>query len=115
MKPTRITATMRVAIGLAFIAATVLMFAISLGVCPDTMQERLHGRLALCETIAISASNQARQDETRRMEDTLRAIVLRNDDIVSAAIRRHTGYLTAEIGDHQLHWDSDANAPCVDP
>ena len=117
MKPTRITATMRVAIGLAFIAATVLMFAISLGVCPDTMQERLRGRLALCETIAISASNQARQDETRRMEDTLRAIVLRNDDIVSAAIRRHTGYLTAEIGDHQLHWDADAagkgSATCI--
>ncbi|NND96377.1 MAG: diguanylate cyclase [Pirellulaceae bacterium] len=63
-------------------------------------------RLSHCETIAISASVQARLDETQRMESTLRAIAERNDDIESVAIRRANGMLIAEIGDHRSNWDN---------
>ncbi len=103
----RISATLRVAIGLAFVSTTLLLVAYSLGMIPDIDREKLRSRLAQCETIAISASVQARQDETYRMEQVLRAIAERNDDIQSVAIRRHNGFLVAEIGDHQQHWNRE--------
>ena len=106
MKRLRISATLRVAIGLAFIATTVLLLSYSLGMIPDLDREKLRSRLAQCETIAISASVQARQDETYRMEQVLRAIAERSDDIESMAIRRQSGLLIAEIGDHKQHWDN---------
>ena len=96
---------MRVAIGIAFIATTLLMVAYAIGMIPDIDREKVANRLAHCETIAISASVQARQDETHRMEMTLRAIAERNEDIESIAIRRASGILIAEIGDHRSKWD----------
>ncbi len=96
---------MRVAVGLAFIATTVLLIAYAIGMLPDIDREKLANRLAHCETIAISASVQARQDETHRMEMTLRAIAERHPDIKSIAIRRASGMLVAEIGDHRSKWD----------
>ncbi len=97
---------MRVAIGIAFIATTLLMVAYAIGMIPDIDREKVANRLAQCETIAISASVQARQDETHRMEMTLRAIAERNNDIKSIAIRRASGILIAEIGDHRSKWDN---------
>ena len=97
---------MRVAIGLAFIATTLLMVAFAIGMIPDIDREKIESRLSHCETIAISASVQARQDETHRMEMTLRAIAERNEDIESIAIRRASGILIAEIGDHRSKWDN---------
>jgi diguanylate cyclase (GGDEF)-like protein/PAS domain S-box-containing protein len=97
---------MRVAIGLAFLATTVLLMAYATGMIPDLNQQKIASRLAHCETIAISASVQARQDETHRMETTLRAIAQRNEDIQSIAIRRTSGILIAEIGEHRSMWDN---------
>jgi diguanylate cyclase (GGDEF)-like protein/PAS domain S-box-containing protein len=105
MKRLRVSATLRVAIGLAFIATTVLLVSYSTGMIPDVDQEKIKSRLTQCETIAICASVQARQDETHRMEKVLEAIAQRNDDIRSIGIRRASGFLVTEIGDHTQHWD----------
>lgn len=102
----RLSATMRISIGLGFIATTALFAAFAIGLIPDIEQIKVKARLAQCETIAISASTQARQDETYRMEQTLRAIVERSENIESIAIRRESGFLVAEIGDHRAHWDN---------
>ena len=109
MKRLRVSATLRVAIGLAFIATTVLLATYSIGMIPDVDQEKINSRLTQCETIAICASVQARQDETQRMEKVLEAIAQRNDDIESIGIRRASGFMVTEIGDHTQHWD-DATA-----
>ena len=105
MNRLKISATMRLSIGLSFIASTVLFVSYALGMFPDVRKLQVESRLKQCETIAISASIHARKDETDRMEATLRAITSRNQDIESMAIRRANGVLVAEIGDHRVHWD----------
>ena len=53
----RISAILRVAIGLAFIATTLLLITYAVGMIPDVELEKQRSRLAQCETIAICARN----------------------------------------------------------
>jgi hypothetical protein len=42
----------------------------------------------------------------RRLENDLRLVVERNDDLLSAALRRANGTLVATVGDHQRLWQA---------
>jgi PAS domain S-box-containing protein len=105
MNKLQISATMRIAIGLAFLSISVLLAASFLNFIPDRHSAVIEGRKALCETIAVSCSLLSRQDETDRMRATLTSIVKRNPDILSAAIRRHSGEFVAEVNGHRANWN----------
>src|SRR2546426_10456769 len=96
----RISATVRITIGLTCLTLSVLLAAQTLGIVPDPRRPALDGRRVLCEAIAINCSLFASRGELARIEASLRATVERNPEILSAAVRRANGQLFAEIGDH---------------
>jgi diguanylate cyclase (GGDEF)-like protein/PAS domain S-box-containing protein/putative nucleotidyltransferase with HDIG domain len=75
-----------------------------LGLFPDPEAAKRDGRRALCESVAISASLFANDDGTRQIESFLQAIVERNADVLSAAVRRSSGRIIVQFGDHEAHW-----------
>lgn len=110
----RITATTRIAMGLACVTITVLLVAQWAGLLPDRRRDIVHGRLALCEMLAVHSSILAARGEVGRLESSLNAIVKRNPDIQSAALRRENGRLLVAVGDHASHWQLDEKARSLD-
>ena len=90
------SARMRIAFGLVCMLATVLLLAMLLGFVPDRRSAVMDGRKKLCESIAVNGSILANRRDIPRLEAILRTIVERNDDILSAAIRRGDGKLVVD-------------------
>ena len=63
MRMFQISATMRIAIGLAFVSVTLLLVSMVIDLIPDRRGAEIESRRAICEMIAISCSVHARQDE----------------------------------------------------
>lgn len=100
----QISATFRIAFGLACILSCVLMAARWLDMIPDKRVEMFRGRRDLCEAIAINCSLLAMQNDVATIDASLQAIDKRNADILSIAVRKSDGELMTEIGDHSSHW-----------
>ncbi len=100
----RISATIRITLGLACLAVSVLLAAGTVGLLPDTRAATMNGRRSLCESIALNCSLLASRGEVPNIEASLHALTKRNPDILSAAVRSGGGELLAEVGDHVTHW-----------
>jgi PAS domain S-box-containing protein len=90
----------RISIGLASLTVSLLLSAHALGLLPDRDGAVLDGRKALCENLAVTCSLAAQSDDLPTIRAALRAVVERNRDVVSAAIRRPDGSLLARAGGH---------------
>jgi diguanylate cyclase (GGDEF)-like protein/PAS domain S-box-containing protein len=95
---------MRLAVGLAGITVSVLCLAGVIGVLPDSTGEILKGRKALCEAVAIHCSLAAQQTDLASIQAATKALVDRNPDVLSAAVRRPDGTLMVEVGNHGSLW-----------
>jgi hypothetical protein len=84
----RLTAKFHIALGQTGLLASLLLVAIYLGLVPDRVGAIREGRAALAEAIAANSSAFISQADIRRLEANLRLVVDRNDDILSAAVRR---------------------------
>src|SRR5687767_7754786 len=102
-----LSARSRITIGLASLLVTVLCTAIMLGLVPERRSAVLAGRGALCESIAVSASDYIGRGELRRLEEMLKVLLARNADIASAGVRRTSGQLVAQVGAHNELWEMD--------
>ena len=100
----RLTAKFHIALGQTGLLASLLLVAIYLGLVPDRVGAIREGRAALAEAIAANSSAFISQADIRRLEANLRLVVDRNDDILSAAVRRTSGELVVAIGDHDRLW-----------
>ena len=100
-----IPAKFRLTLGLVSITVSLLLAASAMGLLPDRNEAVRSGRAHLCEAIAIQSSQLVTRNEMRSLEGNLRNIVERNDDIESAAVRRSTGEVVIEIGEHVGNWD----------
>ena len=100
----RNSATIRITLTLASVTLTALLVALALGLFPDGLEVTAHGRKALCETVTVSCSLAAQRGDRKTIESTLDAIVKRNPDVLSAALRRPHGMLHTAVGEHQKHW-----------
>ncbi len=96
----RLTATMRIAIGLAFMSATVILAAMLTGILPHPHHAAQVARQQLCENLAVSTSLHANDFEFGRMKMLLQAAVDRNEEMLSAAIRTEDGRRIVVVGDH---------------
>jgi diguanylate cyclase (GGDEF)-like protein/putative nucleotidyltransferase with HDIG domain len=110
----RASATIRLTIGLVSLTTMVVLAAITLGFVPDRQGAEINGRVQLCETIAINCSLFASRGDTARMEASLRAIVERNVQVLSAGLRRDDGHLLVEVGDHASQWPVLKDGRCTD-
>jgi PAS domain S-box-containing protein len=104
------SAKSRITIGLAGLLASVMCAAVLLGMLPDRTSAILEGRASLCESIAVASSDYISRGEVKRLNAFLETIVDRNPDVLSAGVRRTSGDLITELGDHVSQWNSDASS-----
>ncbi|MCK5915794.1 MAG: EAL domain-containing protein [Deltaproteobacteria bacterium] len=97
---------MRLSFVLVLLTLNLLFIAYIIGLVPDTTELTLELRKGLSESLAFQFSAAAEHGELQSMQNTLRAVVERNDDIYSAAIRTVDGKLLALAGEHLAHWES---------
>lgn len=100
----------RIAFGLVSILLSTILMAVFTGIGPDARQAVMRGREKLCESIAINSSILISRDDLTRMEGILSAMVERDGDLLSAAIRRADGRSYVQIGDHMAHWGDDSRS-----
>lgn len=97
----RNSAKYRVAIGQVGLLVILIAIAFYLGLIPDRRTAIEHGRRVFVESLA---TGRQLGTDLQRLENDLKLIVGRNDDVLSAAVRRNDGFVVAEIGEHQQNW-----------
>ena len=103
------TPAMRLSIALVLLMVNLLFLANLIGFVPDESEAALELRKNLSESLALQFSAAAEKGELQTIQTTLRAVVERNDNIRSAAIRTHDGKLIALAGEHLAHWKPPIN------
>ena len=100
----RLTARIRITLGLTSILLSVLSLAALLGLIPDRQAEVRVSRRKLSETIALTGSDYISRGEFNRAERMLTELVDRNKDLLSAGIRLESGQLLTRVGTHEGAW-----------
>ena len=93
-----------VALGLASLTTSLVLGAVFLGLVPDRIGAIREGRLTLAETLAANSTALVTQQDMARLDATMKLLLKRNPDILSAAIRKTDGMPVVVAGDHQRHW-----------
>src|SRR3954464_5394736 len=99
-----ISAATRISIAIVCLTITVLLGAQTLGLLPNAFQEALDGRKKLCESLAIYCSLAGRQGDVETVREAATAIMARNPDVISLALRKVDGSIVVETGNHAKHW-----------
>lgn len=110
----KLDAKTRISLGLVCMLLSVLSTAMMLGIVPERDSAIRQGRASLCETIALTSSEYISYGETRRLDQLLEAVVERNDDVVSAGVRRSGGNLVSDFGDHASVWPAEESNRSTD-
>lgn len=100
----KMTPAARISVGLVLLTTSLILFADLLGLVQDRPGAVLDARKKFCETLAVQVSLLAQKADTTTINRTLDAVVRRNDDILSAALRIVEENIVAQAGDHQTHW-----------
>ncbi|HEY1226651.1 MAG TPA: PAS domain-containing protein, partial [Ramlibacter sp.] len=93
-----------IALGLGSIVSTVLLAASFVGLVPDRHQAIRAGHVALAESLAASSASFLNSNDPARVQDLLRFVQSRNDDLQSIGLRSREGRLLMATGDHARHW-----------
>jgi signal transduction histidine kinase/DNA-binding NarL/FixJ family response regulator len=96
----------RVVIGLTGLISTFVMLAFYFGIIPDRIGAVREGRTSLAESIAVYCTALVIKNEIPRLRANLKMLVERNEDLLSAAVRRRDGRALVSIADHDKHWQS---------
>ncbi len=94
----------RISFGLVMVTISVLLVSDLLGVMPDTKRAELNSRKIIVESLAVQFSTAITNNQIQSIQDTLKLLVERNDEMLSAGVRRVQGDLLAEYGGHSQHW-----------
>ncbi len=86
-----------------------------IGIYPDPTKAIIEGRLELCETVGVHCASAVRDTiDVDSIKATISALVARNEQVLSAALRKQDGELLAKSGDHDKHWqgaDPETSTP----
>ena len=99
-----LTVKSQIVLGQTGLLAGLLLVATFLGLLPDQRDASRESRAMLAEAIAANSAVFVSQADVRRLGATLRLVVDRNDDILSAAVRREEGKAVVTIGEHEGQW-----------
>jgi diguanylate cyclase (GGDEF)-like protein/PAS domain S-box-containing protein len=102
----RLSAITRISLGVACLTLTALLAAQLLGLLPDAEQAVLDGRRALCEAVAVQCCLAAQREDVATMKVIARALVDRNADVISVAVRRSGAAPVLETDAHRRAWDT---------
>lgn len=85
----------------------ILIAANFLKMLPNEERVILESRAQLVESIALSATPLVQGGDTQKLAATLKAIVNRNDDLVSIMIRDVDDFSIAHAGPHEENWPEE--------
>ncbi len=105
----KIFPAMRISLGFALVVISILIVSDMLGMIPDPDKAEMQGRQKLAETLAIQYSLAASSNNYDVITSSMKILVERNDDVMSAGLRNNRGDLLATAGDHANLWEPVAN------
>jgi diguanylate cyclase (GGDEF)-like protein len=100
----RLTAATRIALCMSVLSTSALLLAKAAGLLPDYRTAVMRGRVAFSEVLAVNCSTLASRGDWKQLEAMLRAVVSRNDDLLSVGVRTADGHLKTQIGPHTEAW-----------
>jgi len=92
-------------IGLVGLSVSVWLIATAVGLVPDRREAVVEGRVSLSENVAVACSQLATRSDNKAIENHLQSVVRRNPEVLSAAVRKMDGSLTAQVGNHPARWN----------
>ncbi len=110
----KLNAKTHLALGQTSLLISLLLIASVLGLVADRQGAVRDGRVALAESIAANGSALVIQEDISRLQAILKLVVERNDDLLSAAVRRAHGEVVVTVGDHLSHWRSTPSGNSTD-
>ena len=96
---------MRVSFALIMAIVSIILLSDLFGIIPDRSTAVIDGRKKIAETLAIQYSMAARRNDYDAIESSMKILVERNDEVLSAALRDANGAFVAVVGDHADYWD----------
>ena len=99
----------RMTFGILGLTVSLLLAADYFGMTPDGERSALKQRHHFSELAAVQLSLTVRQKNPAALKSLLWAIVKRNDDVLSGAVRRRDGVLLASYGEHNKLWSVAAD------
>ena len=97
---------MRVSLGLIMAIVSIILLSDMIGIIPDRTTAVIDGRKKIAETLAVQYSLASRRNDYDSIESSMRMLVERNDEVLSAAMRNADGKIVAVAGDHDRNWDA---------
>lgn len=99
-----LSAKAQMTLGLVCLQISVLCGAMLFGFVPEPKSAVMRGRADLCEAVAIVSSQAISEGRIEELTALLNQLILRNDTLLSAAVRTDDDQLLAELGDHEAYW-----------
>ncbi len=103
----KLSPTIRISLALVLLTNGIFLLGDLAGLSPDERSGLIEGRRKFCEYLAIHISSVVGGTGMDSVEGTLRAMVERNADVLSVAVRDTEGGLLAEAGDHSENWNEE--------
>ncbi len=103
----KIRSATRLALSLAAITAVLVFSAQYLRIIPNSSEESLANRIKLCETFALQANANIKSNRTREFGELASAVVDRNPELLSMALKRSNGNYAFQTESHSEYWVSD--------
>ena len=97
----------RISLGLVSLASCLLLLAdLVLGVMPDEASIARQIRKKSSESLAVQLTALAQTESYEALRATLHAVVTRDADVLSIAVRRTDGQVVAQTPNHERYWSA---------
>ncbi len=100
----RLSTLARISIGLVTVTIMSLLVADIIGLIPNRSKAIISERQKICESLAVYCTVVAQKKDTEMIVTAMQALVERNDDILSAALRREDGSFLVVSDNHEINW-----------
>ena len=105
---TSISPTFRISLGLILTVISLIILSDILGFMPDRTAAVIAGRKSMAESLAVQYSLAATKNDYDTIKSSMRILVEKDDEVLSAALRTADGRRIAIAGDHLAHWEEIA-------
>ena len=99
-----ISPAIRVSLGLVLLTISILLIGDMFGFIPKHQDAVLKSREKIADSLAVQITAAAYSNQIRTLQATLDGVVNRNEEILSAALRRVNGRVVAQTSEHRRHW-----------
>ena len=100
----------RISMGLISLAAFLLLVAdLIFGLLPDEADVAKHVRKRTSEALAVQMTALVQTEQWEALRRTMHAVISRDPEVLSIAVRRNNGEVVAETGNHAAHCVRPAN------